>query len=266
MIRILILLFLALSIPTSAKQPEVPFKVRVSIGDVKGYKIETLLGSNSGTTTVLETLWEEGGIYVFPSSATTMTLSSDDANDTSAGTGARTIRIMGLDANFDDISEIVTLNGLTGVPTVNLYLRIQGNGLTVMSVGSNGSNVGITYIGTGIITSGKPANVFGLIASGINRSHVGVFTVPNDKVAKIDQLILSVEKGKFITLQIFEAPLGLPFINFATFQIFESAFNTRFLLSTVRTEKTDIDFRAKTDAVDGQGSVFVQALIIDRIQ
>ena len=49
---------------------------------------------------------------------------SDDADDTSAGTGARTIFIQGLDADYDELTEVLIMNGLTPVQSVNTYMRI----------------------------------------------------------------------------------------------------------------------------------------------
>src|SRR6266487_3343203 len=64
-------------------------------------------------------VWEGGIIYPFQSSATIMEILSSSASDTAAGTGARTYTVIGLDSNFNPISEIITLNGVTAVQTVN---------------------------------------------------------------------------------------------------------------------------------------------------
>ena len=85
-------------------------------------------GYNAAVSSTEETVWMQGGRYVWPTSASTMTISSADANDTSAGTGAQTVTINGLDANYAEISETVTMDGQIAATTTNSYLRRHGDG------------------------------------------------------------------------------------------------------------------------------------------
>ncbi|MCK5342167.1 MAG: hypothetical protein KAR20_02120, partial [Candidatus Heimdallarchaeota archaeon] len=80
-------------------------------------------------TTTEKTVWSGPGIYVYPTAAIQMTVSSSDVDDTAAGAGMRKVLIGGLDADYNQISEIVTLNGQTPVTTVNSYFRVQGTGM-----------------------------------------------------------------------------------------------------------------------------------------
>jgi hypothetical protein len=59
------------------------------------------------------------GDLSYAAAALQMTVSSSSASDTSAGTGARTVLITGLNANYAVISESVTMNGQTAVTTTN---------------------------------------------------------------------------------------------------------------------------------------------------
>lgn len=106
-----------------------------------------------------------------------LTVSSANANDTGAGTGARTVTVYGLDANWNRVQDTVTLNGQTAVtlPTVVLHPYL----LIVNTAGSGGTNAGILYVGSGTITSGQPAVVnCGLSVSGINQSRMAFMPVP----------------------------------------------------------------------------------------
>ncbi len=49
---------------------------------------------------------------------------SSSANDTSAWSGARTIKIFGLDASGVEQTEMITLNGTTAVDSVGTYTRV----------------------------------------------------------------------------------------------------------------------------------------------
>jgi hypothetical protein len=154
--------------------PPLDFFLQVRKGRIMGHNAFTLVGENAAIGTSWETLWPEGGLANYPTSADTLTISSSSADDTSAGTGLRTVKIEGLDAKFNDISETITLNGQTGVTTANSYYRITF--LVGQTAGSAGSNQGMVYIGTGTITTGKPATVYGIINTNCNKSHCGRFT------------------------------------------------------------------------------------------
>lgn len=174
------------------------FGVEVSRGNVEGYSWFIVDGTNQNIGTTEESLWEEGGIYVAPFSASTMTVSSDDANDTSAGTGLRTVLIEGLDTNYEVISETITLNGTSGVTTSNSYLRVRR--MTGETAGSTDINTGIIYIGTGTITSGKPANVFNLIPKDSGISKTAAYTVPTGKTSYLIRSLLTVDSGKEVVI------------------------------------------------------------------
>ena len=84
-----------------------PFELQVARGQVDGHETLFKFGINGDVGTSVETVWAQGGTYVYPASATVMKISSSSADDASGGTGARTIAIFGLDANYNEISESV---------------------------------------------------------------------------------------------------------------------------------------------------------------
>ena len=92
-----------------------PFELQISRGQIAYHEFIHKFGYNPSIGTSDETVWSEGGLYVYPTSASTMYISSSSTADTAAGTGARTATVSGLDANFDEISETVSLNGQAGV-------------------------------------------------------------------------------------------------------------------------------------------------------
>jgi hypothetical protein len=153
-----------------------PFELQVARGQVDGHNTLFQFGINGDVGTSVETVWAQGGTYAYPASATVMKISSSSADDAAAGTGARTISIAGLDANYNEISETVILNGQTAVNTVNSYLRISR--MFVVTAGSGATAVGTIYAGTGTVTSGVPATVYGMIAIGANQTQMAFWTVP----------------------------------------------------------------------------------------
>jgi hypothetical protein len=141
-------------------------------------------GSNPVVDAALETVWSQGGIYVYPSAATVMKVSSSSNNDSGSGTGAQTVTVSGLDANYNEISETVTLNGQTEVLTTNSFIRVFR--AFVVTAGSGATAAGDIYVGTGTVTTGVPATVYAKIPLGANQTLMAVWTVPAGYTAYVD--------------------------------------------------------------------------------
>ena len=152
-----------------------PFELQVARGQIQAHSVVTIAGYNSDVDQSWEMITPVGNLS-FPAAALQMTVSSADADDTSAGTGARTVLITGLDANYAVISETVTMNGQTAVTTTNSFLRI--NSMLVTTAGTSLANEGIIYIGTGTVTSGVPATIYNVIAAGFNNATSSQYTIP----------------------------------------------------------------------------------------
>jgi hypothetical protein len=90
-----------------------PFELQVSRNQIQGHKTLFKFGNNSDINGSLETVWSHGGLYVYPTSAIQMKVSSSSADDSGTGTGARTVVVGGLDADYNEITEVVTLTGQT---------------------------------------------------------------------------------------------------------------------------------------------------------
>lgn len=153
-----------------------PFGLQVSRGQIAWHNAITVWGYNPDVDTAVETVWGDGGTIPFIGAAATMNVSSSSTNDAASGTGARTIVIQGLDANHNEISETVTLNGQTTVTTTKQFLHI--NYIYVATTGSGKANDGSIYVGAGVNTLGVPATVYGVVYVGLNASTTACYTVP----------------------------------------------------------------------------------------
>jgi hypothetical protein len=125
--------------------------------------------------------------YTEPASSAAFSIKSANANDTSAGTGARTVTITYFDGTSGSLStETVTLNGTTCVNSVTTTARYIEK-ITVTTVGSTGSNVGIItlYTGTGCVTT------VGTIAATDNTTLWAHHYVPVGKTMDITGLSVS---------------------------------------------------------------------------
>lgn len=153
-----------------------PFGFQVARGQISFHQAIQVFGYNPDVDTSEESVWPDGGTVPHPTSASVLKISSSSTDDTSAGTGARTVVIGGLDADYNVISETVTLNGQTEVNTTNSYLYV--NSFYVATAGSGGANAGNINAGTGVVTSGVPAVLYDIIATGYNNRTTAHYCVP----------------------------------------------------------------------------------------
>lgn len=166
-----------------------PFELQVSRGQIQGHRSVTVFGFNPDVDTTQVSVWPLPSLITFPSAALQMTVSSTSANDTSAGTGARTVVVQGLDANYNEVSETVTMNGQTAVTMTTAMLRI--NYAYVATSGSGNSAAGDIYIGTGTVTAGVPATAYDIIKFDYNNTTTGSYTVPAGYTAYLSQGLFS---------------------------------------------------------------------------
>lgn len=117
-----------------------------------------------------EDVWAAGGLVTFPAAAAATTVKSSDANDTAAGTGARTVRVRGLTSGFKEAYEDATMNGTSAVALTNQFLRVWS--IEVLTAGSGGANAGT-------IDALHTATVLHRIPIGANLSRGAFFTAPN---------------------------------------------------------------------------------------
>lgn len=123
----------------------------IGLGLVTGIQNLSITGSvSNGITAAPTDVWAgaDGAllpvpqpIWIAPTAARRHTISSTSASDTAGGTGMRTVAVRGLTSwSTKEVTEIVTLNGLTGVLTANSYVIL--NDMTMVTCGSAGPNVG----------------------------------------------------------------------------------------------------------------------------
>lgn len=166
-----------------------PFELQVSRGQIQGHRNVTVFGFNGDVDTSQVSVWPLQSLITFPSAALQMTVSSTSANDTAAGTGARTVVVQGLDANYNEVTETVTLNGQTAVTMTASLLRV--NYAYVATAGSGNSAAGDIYIGTGTVTAGVPATTYNIIKFDYNGTTTGSYTVPAGYTAYVSQGLFS---------------------------------------------------------------------------
>lgn len=172
---------------------EADFFLRVSRGNESGLEVVHVWGENPATTiggvgTEAE-VWWPGGRLVYPAAATIMNVSSSSTNDTSAGTGVRTVLVKGLLVGFTEATETVTMNGTSLVATSNSFLRI--NSVEAVTAGTTGHNEGLITVQT----SGSPSDIIAEMPIARNRAMNTHYTVPVGKEAFIRTMFGSAQAG-----------------------------------------------------------------------
>lgn len=231
----------------------------ISRGRVAGHHVVTVNGSVI-TDTDDSTVWNNGGLYTYPATASTMTVSSSSASDVSTSTGASVVFVSGLDANYNSISEYISLNGQTAVTTTKSYLRING-----MNVVSGNANVGNIYIGTGAVTTGKPANVYGEIVIGNVNALQSFYTVPANHDAYIYYGSLAsgtTASNKYVTGKLMMRPFGgvMGVVMKTTLATGINTFN--FPLPLRVTSRSDIETRARSSSGTDDVASVVQLVLV----
>lgn len=94
-----------------------------------------------------EDIWSAGGTLTWPSSAAVAAVVSDNAADAAAGTGAQEVVLVGVDANLDEITEVVATNGTTPVNSTASFLFV--NSAYCRAVGAGGVNAGTIDVSIG---------------------------------------------------------------------------------------------------------------------
>ena len=234
-----------------------PFELQVSRGQIAFHEVVHKFGFNSSVDTNLATVWVQGGLYSYLSSASTLYISSSSTDDTGAGTGARTVTVSGLDNNYDQKVETVTLNGQSGVE-LNGSTWFRVNRIVVNTAGSGGANAGVLYVGTEASpTSGVPTNKYATVLAGDNQTLMMIYTIPRGYTGFITQKDVSASSsaGKFAILSLVARPFGGVF-NVKDRVLSSEGYSTiPYPYPLKFTEKTDIEIRAQADSAGGTVTV-----------
>lgn len=202
------------------------------------------------TGTDPETIWSAGGLYTFPSSADTLKIISNDADDNGTGTtGALTIKVQGLDANYDVIEEDFTLNGQTAVTGSKEFLRVYRSFVT--SAGSSEHNEGVITI-----NNSDDTLTLAEIPAEHSQTQMAVYTVPRNHKVYITNISASIIKSggavKTATIHFYNRANGVARLkqSFSVETNGTTVFNKTFSLPLVVEEKTDIYVNAEVGAND----------------
>lgn len=232
---------------------------RVAAGKVPKASALYLGGFNSGVTTTFETIWGNSSAYVFLAVAMSApTIVSASANDAAAGTGARTVRITGVNASFALVTEDIALNGTTPVNLVGTYMSI--NSIIVLTAGSGGVTAGNLTLAAGGTTHG-------LVLAGRNESTSFIYTVPAGYKLLMEDFTYSAEAASTggSRAQIsYITNLGLSMVYGPWSQPTNDNISLRFNVPLVFPEKTQLQVQALQAATGAGASAFATCVLLNQ--
>lgn len=173
--------------------PPKDFRLEIAAGRVPNHSLDHKFGRNPSisTGTTPEDIWNGTGIYrglPIGSLGETVDVVSSDAADSAAGTGARIIELFGLDQDYNEQSELITLDGLAPVTSVKIWVRV--NRYILKGSGTGLTNAGVITVSHTTTT----ANVFIVSPIASGGSKVLVTTVPANKILLLEAANVVVEK------------------------------------------------------------------------
>ena len=210
-----------------------PWELQVGRGQIAFHERLFKFGSNPDVDGSNETIWDVGGLYAYPSSAVAMTVTTDAG--TPADDNGVTVVVSGLDEDYNEVSQEVTLAGSGTATTTQTFLRV----FRAYVSGSQAptGNLNITNGGT----------TYARITLGENQTLMAIWTVPAGYTAYMSRGTLSVgtaNGNQFVTGRLSTREFGGVFRTQAKVTLQNGFIDFPFDIPLEIPEKTDIETRA----------------------
>ena len=225
------------------------FMLNVARGKVRGAAVRNIFGFNQSIGTTMRTVWELADTvgYVFPNAALPMTIASDIG--TTADNGVQ-VRVIGLDINYQEIAETVTINSVTP-PVTQGFFRIND----MITVSGNA---------TGNITAKNNGVTYARINAGTGKSQAAIYTVPAGCEFYLMRIDAFMNDGSSAKPGQFRNKTTLP--NGTILRVADTPYiNQMNILRRIPfryAEKTDIEFQIKSLSGTNLAGVFGEGIII----
>ena len=227
-----------------------PFGLGVQKGLVTNFSGIQKFGLNTSVGSgAFETVWDGDNTYTYPSSSGTATATSSDTVSDNTGT----VKIFGLDSNYDLAEETLTIGGSAGtVSFIRVFRAIMIS-----------ANTGNTNVGT--ITITVSSTTVAQIRDGYGQTLMCVYTIPRKYNAYLMQIDLGSSKDleneiRFISKEIDNGNVW----NTKAFITTRGGFVEKNYAVPVKfTEKTDLELVAKASATSSVSAGF--ELILEKV-
>jgi len=219
----------------------------IAKGESNDYSARNIFGYNSTVGTSYIPMWENNTVYTYPTQPLTMTVTSNVADN-----GVQ-VRIIGLDGDYNVITEIVTL--AVSVATTQQFFRIND----VVTISGNAAN-DIT-VSNGGITYAK-------VRGGDGKNQASIYTVPAGHslyLVRIDAFCATAAQNNrqiyFRNLACLPSGVKLRVAETSFLEIMHIQRQVPFRYN----EKTDIEFQLRGSAGEQFISVFGEAILCKNV-
>ena len=207
---------------------------------------EDLSGTNSAVGTSFVDILQLNAVITLPTSAAvvvTTCSSVQDKGTATAGTGIRTLRLRGLNSDYEEIIEDIITDGGTPVNSTKTFIRLlSAHSLTA---GSTGAAVGT-------ITFSIGGNNQLRIAIGLNKTESTQFTVPAGKRVLMDRFFINQFDGKTLDVRLQYKEIENENLWFNVRQLKNTDFHITADINRIFNEKTDFRIQGKVGTGSGQ--------------
>jgi len=211
----------------------IPYGVLVQRGNFPNLSGWEASGYLPDVGSTYETVWDGGGLYTYPSAATALTVTSQ--HTTPADDNGVQITIVGLDTDYNELVETVTLAGAGTATTNGEFLRI--NRAFVANGQDPSDDVDIT---SGVTTYAKITHPY-------NTTQQAIYTVPAGKRAYLVYASISLEKQKEVVAKLMSRKSGGTFTTGGLIGT-TGSYQREWVIPPMFGQKTDIEIRALAGA------------------
>ena len=238
---------MAFNIQNSRPFLQFDFGINVQKGLVEDFSAIGQFGYNPSVSTTFATIWGGTGLYVYPTTATTAVATSSNTASDNGGT----VLVTGLDSNYNQISETITIGGSA---STNSFIRVfSARMLTATTGNANVGNITITV----------DSKTVAYINAGYGTNLSAVYTVPANKRAWIVSASIGMSKQKEVEAKILAKGINNGNVwNTIGYQTtFAVPIYRKFEIPILVDQKSDIELRAKADAtsaISGSFSLYLE--------
>ena len=240
------------------------WSIDLSAGNISGMSYIEKFGRNDTMSANMETIWDGGGIYPYLTSASSVYVTSSDANDAPGDTGARTVEVQGLDETYALVTEDVNVDDSASTTTFIRVFRVR-----TKTTGSSGQAEGVISVRSAASGGGTLLAQIQKVGTGggasLGQTFMAVYTVPAGKTAYITQWIVGAGGQNADTTALLVArTFGDG--GFNSKDIIISAgqqFAKEYKIPLQFTEKTDIEVRGFTSSAGNDCSSTFNLILID---
>ena len=212
-----------------------------AIGDKTAF---FLVGHNNSVAATNELVSAQSVAYVYLPKGQKITVGATSANDDTSGTGARTVKLWGVDSSYAYQTETITLAGADTVSTTNKFARVwKAEVYTSGSGGVNADEIQIMNDASDTTLQISPA--------GWNSSQAAMITVPAGSTLYVIGWSASEDQAKATEVAIWERPEDLSFVRRDAAVIKQQYFERFLPMPLEFAAKSDIEIRAKSSGASG---------------